>query len=406
MEVARWRGDLTGESVPEGLRSPCQRAALVYHFFANYRRPILERLESDDEIEFIFAADPKNRLMPGIETWNCRSPSSFRVSPCTPLAGGFMLQRNLIRLALDRNLDSIIFLGDWKWPATWVSALLARRTNKRVLFWTHGWRIPDRQGPKSVLRRMFYSIPHGLLLYGNRARDIAINYGFKPDSLYVVFNSLDHDSHRKLRETLPPRTTTLGKIFKNPNTPALICSSRLRKSKRLEELLEAAHILKTKNDHCVNIILVGDGEARSRLEDLANRFDLSVHFEGACYDETRIAELTSACHATVVPGALGLTAIQSLTFGVPVITNDNWGIQGPEAEAVIDGVTGAIYPYGDVQSLAMEILNFTQVPLRAATRSRCMEIVDRFYNPDFQALVIKSALRGEPAKLHTLSGVY
>ena len=45
-----------------------------------------------------------------------------------------------------------------------------------------------------------------------------------------------------------------------------------------------------------------------------------------------------AANVTVSPGPIGLTAIQSLTYGVPAITNDEFSTQGPEFETIEPGV--------------------------------------------------------------------
>ena len=53
-----------------------KRVAIVYHFFANYRKPILNELSRNQKFEFTFVADAVNRLMPGVETWKPKNPFS------------------------------------------------------------------------------------------------------------------------------------------------------------------------------------------------------------------------------------------------------------------------------------------------------------------------------------------
>jgi len=380
------------------------QAAIVYHFFANYREPILNKLSESEKVRYLFVADRVNRIMPGVKTWAPESSEHFRFARCIPIASGFMLQLGLVRLAWNKQLDCIIFLGDWKWPSTWAGAILAKLRGKRVLFWTHGWRTLDH-GFKKWIRNLFYRQAHGMLLYGNRARQIAIDQGFAADSLYVVFNSLDHNTHLKIRDNYCPKSNAAirSEIFNDTESPVVICSARLHKRKRLSELLLAVAKLRKQN-HSVNVILIGDGDDKTELESQAKELELNVHFEGSCFDEQRIADLTMASNLTVSPGPIGLTAIQSLVFGVPVVTNDDMGTQGPECEAIVPGATGDLFQNGNVDDLADKIWTWTQGShVEAAVRDNCMKVIDQFYNPDFQDTVFYDAIRGLPAQSHSVS---
>ncbi len=378
-----------------------KRVAIVYHFFANYRKPILNELSRNQKFEFTFVADAVNRLMPEVETWKPQEP--IQQARCFPIGGGFMIQTGLLKVAWKRDTDCIVFLGDWKWPMTWLGALLARFRGKRVLFWTHGWRTRDI-GIKRAIRKLFYRLPHGLLLYGNRARNIAIEMGFPPDSLYVVFNSLDYDTHANWRKHYDEAHSSAirKQLFEDDKTPVVICSARLNKRKRLDELIVAISELK-KQSHPVNLILIGDGSEKVQLAKLAEQHEVKIHFEGKCFDEKRIADLTMAANVTVSPGPIGLTAIQSLTYGVPAITNDEFSTQGPEFEAIEPGVSGDFFPNSNLQELAYQIKKWTSTQFIAPhIRANCSSIVDRFYNPQFQATVFESAISSTPATEHEI----
>lgn len=102
-----------------------------------------------------------------------------------------------LKLAMRRDIAVIIFLGNVNFLSTWLAALLAMLTRKRVLFWTHGW-LRKEQGTKANIRNLFYRLAHGLLLYGNRAKMIGIENGFAKDRMYVVYNSLDYQTQKTI----------------------------------------------------------------------------------------------------------------------------------------------------------------------------------------------------------------
>jgi glycosyltransferase involved in cell wall biosynthesis len=304
----------------------------------------------------------------------------------------------LIGLGLRRDLDAVIYLGNPYFVSTWISALLARLTGKKVFFWTHGWTRADR-GAKDWFRRLFYKLSNGLLLYGHAAKMSGLAHGFDMENLHVVYNSLDYDLQKRVgAEVLPDEVRELKRrLFQNPEWPLVTCSARLTSSCRFDLLLEAQARLQAEG-HSINVLLVGDGPERASLQSQAERLHLPVHFYGACYSEPVLARLTMGAHVTVSPGKVGLTALQSLAYGTPVITHDNFNAQGPEWEAIIPKQTGDFFRQGDVVDLARLIKAFTSTPdPKPETRFACGKVLDRFYNPTFQRRVIDRAISGQPA---------
>ena len=146
--------------------------------------------------------------------------------------------------------------------------------------------------------------------------------------------------------------------FINEN-PTVIVIGRLNFRKKLHYLIEAIYILK-KNKCPLNLVIVGEGEDKSKLEEIVQErgLDKNVWFYGACYDESENAELIYNADLCVVPGDIGLTAIHCLMFGCPCITHNNWALQGPEFESIIDGITGTFYEHDNVEDLSNKINNW------------------------------------------------
>ena len=96
----------------------------------------------------------------------------------------------------------------------------------------------------------------------------------------------------------------------------------------------------------------------------------------------------------VVPGDIGLTAIHTMTFGVPVITHDYFPTQGPEFEIIKPGVTGNYYHYNDVASLSDCIYDWLKSKSheREQVRKDCYSVIDAEWNPFYQLRVFKSIL--------------
>lgn len=374
-----------------------QRVAVVYHFFPHYRAAIMQMLLASRQANYILVGD-RSDPDKSIEPW--LPPSDrFAFAPCVKLTSTLLWQKGLLRLAVRRDIDTIIFLANANFLSTWAAALLARLTGKRVLFWTHGW-IRKESGVKSTLRNLYYFLADGLLLYGNRAKEIGVTNGFPAKCLHVIYNSLDYSTQAAIRETITTdRIIYLRKqFFSNPDLLIMISIGRLNKLKKLDLLLYAMSLLQRINIK-TGFLLVGDGPERQHLEKLAMSMNLTVHFYGACYDEKLLAELIMLANVTVSPGQVGLTAMHSLVYGTPVITHDDPDNQGPEWEAIIPDQTGDFFRREDVHDLARVIQKWSALPWpNEKIRQQCVSVIEKCYNPQYQEFVINRAVLGLPAE--------
>jgi len=334
----------------------------------------------------------------GIARWQAPPDIPVRTARARYLPGGMMWQSGIVQLGLSREFDALVFVGNATWPATWITAILGRLTGKRVFFWTHGWIVPPT-GIKGLFRNAFYRLANGLLLYGHGAKEIGIRAGFDPARLHVVYNSLDVEAQTAARDRVTPEDERAlrRELFGSPDIAIAMCSTRLTALRRLDLLIEAASELR-RSGMQIGLLLVGDGPERQNLERLALERGVPTCFTGACYDETMLARYTMASNVTVAPGKVGLTAMQSLGYGIPVITHNDADHQMPEWEAITPGQTGSLFHRDDLPSLIEAMRPWLHSPgTDAATRARCRVIIDRFYNPEFQRRVIDRALQGLPA---------
>ena len=373
------------------------KVAVVYHFFPHYRAGVLRELLRSTAHEYVLVADEK-AWDPTIKSWTVEDRTRFIAASCRKLISPFLFQSGLVALSLRRDLEAVIYLGNPYFVSTWISALVARLTGKKILFWTHGWTRTER-GAKACFRHVFYRLSHGLLLYGHAAKMSGLAQGFAPERLHVVYNSLDYDLQKAVRASVKPDEVRDVKqqLFDRPDWPVVICSARLTSACRFDLLLEAQARLRSEG-HPTNLLLIGDGPERAALQTQAAHLHIPVRFFGACYEEPTLARLIMGAHVTVSPGKVGLTAIQSLTYGTPVITSDDFEQQGPEWETILPGRTGDFFRRGDLVDLTRVIKAWTSTPTpRPEVRAECYKILDRFYNPVFQRRAIDRAVSGQPA---------
>jgi glycosyltransferase involved in cell wall biosynthesis len=266
--------------------------------------------------------------------------------------------------------------------------LIARLRGIRVVLWGHGY-YGNESGFKRWFRLFFLRRADSLLVYGSRARALLIENGFDPDRIHVVFNSLDYDRQKSLRERVIDRDFyRLAGFFDDSELPVIIFVGRLTAQKELGLAIESVAALETR----ANLIFVGDGPERELLEKKAERLTGQVHFFGPCYDEVVLGKLIANADICLSPGEVGLTAIHALSFGTPVCTHDNFSQQMPEVDALECGKTGVFFSHSR-KNIAETLRSWLMHrPPRDITRQHCYETVDTKYNPYSQLTIIESTL--------------
>jgi glycosyltransferase involved in cell wall biosynthesis len=114
----------------------------------------------------------------------------------------------------------------------------------------------------------------------------------------------------------------------------------------------------------VKLKVVGDGPDLARMRQRYTR----ATFVGRV-DDRRLAKLYAACRALIVPAVeeFGITMVEAHASGRPVVA----AARGGAREIVADGVTGVLFPAGNVEALAEALRGvdwegFDQARLRAS----------------------------------------
>ena len=373
------------------------KVAVVYHFFPHYRRAVVEALANSDVADFTFIGDD-HEYLGSVEPAKLGPHVRFELAPTHHLFGTVMWQWRAFTVAFDRRFDTIVFHPVPHWPCTWLGAIAARLMGKRVLFWGQGLLAPPR-GFNGLVRRALNALPHEHLLYGRRAKMLLMELGWDPAQLHVIHNSLDFGHQSAVREGIDGDRlrAVRTELFGDATVPVVACPSRLIPMRRLDLLVEALSLLAAAG-RPANLLLIGDGPERAALERLAMERGVRAHFEGACYDEVRLAELIMSSNVVASPGRVGLTVIHALTYGVPVVSHGDPCDQAPEWEAIVPGVSGDYFEPGSVEGLAQALGPWLDRPLAdPATAAACRSVVERFWNPGYQRCAIERAVLGQPA---------
>lgn len=250
---------------------------------------------------------------------------------------------------------------------------LRRAGARHILGLTHGHEIWWAQlpGARRLLRRIGDSCDHLTTISGYSERRIA--------------SALSGSAQRRLVRLAPPVDMQgfrpqMRAVCK---TRRCIAVARLIPQKGVETLLRAWRIVldqNTRNGASLELIIVGDGPLRRRLERRIRELELSDYTRllGALPRAAVISQLQQADVfalpmrtrlAGLNPEGLGLAALEAAASGLPVIVGDSGGAP----ETVRDGETGFVVPSDDHALLAerlMLLLNNPSLAQEMGARGR------------------------------------
>ena len=189
--------------------------------------------------------------------------------------------------------------------------------------------------------------------------------GIPADHVCVVPPGVDHAAYR-------PSAHAAGEA------PLIVWIGRLERYKRADVVLDAMRVI-AQRVPAARLVIVGDGSERGRLEKRALALGLAdvVRFTGFVPEAEKIDWIRKA--AVVVNSSekegWGLTVIEANACGVPAVSSDVPGLR----DSTLDGVTGVLYPYGDVDALAAAVVRLLDdEPARARMSAAARDWAARF----------------------------
>ena len=163
-----------------------------------------------------------------------------------------------------------------------------------------------------------------------------------------------------------------------PETPLIVYSGRIKKSKGCTAIIEALSQLAELPFAMVFIGSFKNDAYGNELKNLIERYGLSerMHFYGFT-DHARLlaAQADIGLAPPIAKDACPLSAIEFLMNGVCEITSTNGG----QTEFVTDGETGLIVPPGDVEALASAIRRLIENP---CLRKKLAESGKTYFNQE------------------------
>lgn len=202
------------------------------------------------------------------------------------------------------------------------------------------------------------------------ADDLALIIGLKRERIDVIYNPIVTNDLFKLSRQ-PVDTSGL----KNIEQPIVLAVGRLTKQKGFQTLVQS--FAKVRKQRSVTLVILGEGELRSQLEELVRQLDLTddVAFPGFVENPYGWMRASSLFVLSSAWEGFGNVLVEAMACGTPVISTDC--PSGP-AEILENGKWGRLVPVGDVDALAQAIVATLDASTHPDVAVRALDfVVDR-----------------------------
>lgn len=306
----------------------------------------------------------------------------------------FTLIRTLRAYIRDNNID-IIHCHQY---TPWVyGALASLMLNTKVIFTEHGRFYPDSTSWKRRLVNPILSIlTDRITVIAKATRQSLVEYEFlREEHIKVVYNGIkevnvDKSRYALLKDSMdmPINGHVIGTI------------ARLDPIKNQTMLLRSFALVlkKIKN---VTLLIIGDGEERERLEELAKELGVKeqVIFTGYKPNPYEYLKLMKLFLLPSFSEGTSMTLLESLSLGIPcVVTN-----VGGNPEIIEHNFTGLVTPTDEHEKFAsaiIELLSNEELCFQFSMNAKntfqsrfTQQIMQKQYSAIYQQLAEKAELR-------------
>lgn len=324
-----------------------------------YRLALFQGLAASDEFALRLAY---GRPSAGSALESIADPPGVRTLPLRNVYIGAgeegVFQRGVARALASREYDTLIAEFNPRILSSVWAAWRAKRLGLRVIWWGHGLR-PHTSGPATCVYLALSRLADGCLFYGAEGAARFAALGVPREKLFTAWNSVDTAGIERLRR----ETAGAGRH-------RILSIGRLIAPKKNDLLLRAFAQARAALPPETRLTLVGEGPERADLEALAARLGITarVEFAGSLYGQEELAPYFNTSWVSVSAGYVGLSAIHSLAYGVPMLAARGEP-HSPEIAAIEPEVNARFFPSDDPAGLASALTALAADPDKRAAMS-------------------------------------
>lgn len=252
-----------------------------------------------------------------------------------------MIQKSVLKLSFTKGI--LVLELNPRILTNWIILFFRNILGKETVLWGHAWPRNGKNVKSEKIRMLMKKLSTSLIVYTERQKI-------------------------ELKENLPNKI-----IYSAPNAviPILLMSTNQQSNRinnfiyvgRLTELkkpfliVKAFHkALRSLPSKC-NLFILGDGDEFDKLESYISQNSLQsrIFLKGHVSDYECLKKMYSSSLFSISSGYVGLSIIQSFSFGVPMLVSKNEN-HSPEIEALILEKNGLFFETNSINSLSEKMV--------------------------------------------------
>jgi glycosyltransferase involved in cell wall biosynthesis len=343
------------------------RLAIVSTHAIQYQAPLFRAISSnpgiDLEVLFCHNATPKEQAAAGFGVefhWDVSLFDGYRYRflknvAAQPTVAGFwgLDTPELTKLIQQKRYDAVIING-WHYKSAWQAMRACWKTETPVMARGDSHLHTERPAAKRLAKWPFYRwfIPKldACLPVGKWSRDYFLNYGARPDRVFIVPHVVDTKFFSSATTMLLPQKSHLRAQWNlREDSVVFLFAGKFIEKKRPMDFVRAVDTA-AKQLESISGLMVGDGPLRAECEEFVKEQNAPIRFTGFL-NQSQIAAAYVAADALLLPSdgeTWGLIVNEAMACGLPCIVSDRVGC-GPDM--IVPHETGEIFPLGDIGRL-------------------------------------------------------
>lgn len=284
-----------------------------------------------------------------------------------------------IRAALKEERPDVVIVTGWHSWSLLQGLWACIRLGIPVIVRAESNALRQRPWWIKAMHKLLLSQFDAFLAIGKANRDLYLANGIDAPKIFACRYFVDNDRIRLQCESYAKSRLELRAAWSIP--PDCICFlfvGKLQAKKRILDLLRALDLAR-RTRKTIHLLVAGAGEQMEEATGIVESQGLPVSFAGFL-NQSELPKVYSVADCLVLPSdygeTWGLVVNEAMACGLPAIVSDRVGC-GPDL--VLDGVTGAIFPFGNVSELARRMVELAADPAsRKAMGERARSHIENY----------------------------
>lgn len=251
-------------------------------------------------------------------------------------------QTNLNQIEILKD-DIVVIPGNPRDIGYYYLLLKLKMKGIKVIVWTQYWSHTST-GIGFYIRKKLFNFFNGIIFYTEK--EVSLYLESLNNNIKMPIAGLNNGLNFDLISSF---STNYNAHERNNN---ILFIGRLTKKSNVGQLITAIGMCKSKE---IKLHIIGSGEDINEYKKLTKIYQVEAIFYGSLINEDSISKVMNKCTLFVYPGAVGLSLIHAMSYGLPSIIHDDFSLHGPESAALVENLTGYIFEKDSATNLSQTI---------------------------------------------------